>query len=244
MPWWLWVLLGALALAGEAASMALFLLNVGISAFIAALLALAGAGLAAQLAAFVVVSVLLIGLVRPQLLRRLTGAMPPPPLPEQEAPAGRVATVTETVTDEGGAIRVGRAEFWSARPDAPSTEFTVGSRVRVTHVKGVTAFVDALPTTSIPSEISQDEEAEPGDITTIQPRFFAELLRRHRLAAGLTQEELAERANVSVRAVSALERGVNHTPRRDTVELLAQALALSPEECAAFREAARGRVPR
>jgi transcriptional regulator with XRE-family HTH domain len=56
---------------------------------------------------------------------------------------------------------------------------------------------------------------------------FGELLKRHRLAAGLTQEALAERAALSARAVSDLERGVNRAPRRDTVDLLTAALALS-----------------
>jgi DNA-binding XRE family transcriptional regulator len=37
---------------------------------------------------------------------------------------------------------------------------------------------------------------------------FGELLRGHRLAAGLTQQALAERAGVSVEAVSTLERGL------------------------------------
>ncbi len=35
---------------------------------------------------------------------------------------------------------------------------------------------------------------------------FGDLLRRFRLAAGLTQEELAERAQISPRAISDLER--------------------------------------
>jgi transcriptional regulator with XRE-family HTH domain len=36
---------------------------------------------------------------------------------------------------------------------------------------------------------------------------FGDLLRRYRLAAGLTQEELAEQAHLSPRAISDLERG-------------------------------------
>src|SRR5947209_5732473 len=59
---------------------------------------------------------------------------------------------------------------------------------------------------------------------------FAALLRRHRLAAGLTQEQLAERARLSRRAVSDLERGLRTAPRQDTVDLLAAALALTPTE--------------
>jgi len=45
---------------------------------------------------------------------------------------------------------------------------------------------------------------------------FAGLLRQLRDDAGLTQEELAEAARLSPRAVSDLERGVNRTARHDT----------------------------
>jgi tetratricopeptide (TPR) repeat protein/transcriptional regulator with XRE-family HTH domain len=70
---------------------------------------------------------------------------------------------------------------------------------------------------------------------------FAQLLKRHRLAAGLTQAELAERARVSTRAVSDLERGVKRAPHAETVTLLADALALGERDRAAFVAAARGR---
>ena len=40
-----------------------------------------------------------------------------------------------------------------------------------------------------------------------QPKSFAELLRGYREAAGLSQEELAERAGLTAGAVGALERG-------------------------------------
>ena len=56
---------------------------------------------------------------------------------------------------------------------------------------------------------------------------FAHILRHQRRAAGLTQEEVAERSGVSVRTISALERGVHHAPHSDTVVLLAEALGLS-----------------
>ncbi len=71
------------------------------------------------------------------------------------------------------------------------------------------------------------------------PVSFATVLRRCRGAAGLTQEELAARANLSARAVSDLERGSNRLPRPTTVHLLATALGLSAEERAAFIAAAR-----
>ena len=73
-----------------------------------------------------------------------------------------------------------------------------------------------------------------------RPALFGELLRRHRAAAGLTQEELAERAGLSVRGLRYLERGL-HRPYRDTVQRLLEVLALSPEDHRLLAEAARPR---
>src|SRR5215467_14996273 len=67
------------------------------------------------------------------------------------------------------------------------------------------------------------------EMTTLSSQSFGDLLRRHRLAAGLTQEELAARAGLSVRGLSDLERGARLAPRRETVQLLAEALHLSAE---------------
>ncbi len=68
---------------------------------------------------------------------------------------------------------------------------------------------------------------------------FGTLLRRARRAAGLTQEEAAERSGVSARTISDMERGVSHTPHADTVVLLAEALGLQGAEQAAFAIAAK-----
>jgi predicted ATPase/transcriptional regulator with XRE-family HTH domain len=76
-------------------------------------------------------------------------------------------------------------------------------------------------------------------LAAIQPASFGDLLRRHRLAAGLTQEQLAEKAQLSARAVSDLERGTRSRPWRDTIRLLATALALPPAERAELEAAAR-----
>ncbi|HEX6797776.1 MAG TPA: tetratricopeptide repeat protein [Ktedonobacterales bacterium] len=75
--------------------------------------------------------------------------------------------------------------------------------------------------------------------TSLDTPDFAALLRRHRRASGLTQEELAERAGLSAASVSLLERGLTRTPQRATVEMLSAALALPPTDAAAFMEAAR-----
>jgi non-specific serine/threonine protein kinase len=64
------------------------------------------------------------------------------------------------------------------------------------------------------------------------------LLRRHRLAAGLSQEALAERAGLSARGLSDLERGRRRWPQAATVRLLVRALGLAPARAAALAAAA------
>jgi WD40 repeat protein/transcriptional regulator with XRE-family HTH domain len=54
-------------------------------------------------------------------------------------------------------------------------------------------------------------------------------LRERRLAAGLTQEALAERAGISARSIQAIERGTS-APQKDTLQRLAAALGLPPAE--------------
>lgn len=72
---------------------------------------------------------------------------------------------------------------------------------------------------------------------------FGALLKRYRLAAGLSQEALAARASLSTRAVSDLERGLSRAPRYDTLDLLTRAMDLSAEQRAALFAAARPAVP-
>src|SRR5262252_2434218 len=66
--------------------------------------------------------------------------------------------------------------------------------------------------------------------TAEQARPFGVLLQRHRVAAGLSQEELAERAGLSRRGISDLERGVRRAPYPATVRRLAEALGLDPTQ--------------
>lgn len=68
---------------------------------------------------------------------------------------------------------------------------------------------------------------------------FGALLKRYREAAGLTQETLAQRAGLSARGISDLERGARQSPRRETVHLLADALGAPPHGRALLEAAAR-----
>jgi predicted ATPase/transcriptional regulator with XRE-family HTH domain len=86
-------------------------------------------------------------------------------------------------------------------------------------------------------------ESEPLQARAEQATF-RELLRRCRLAAGLSQERLAERAGISAQALSALENGKRQAPYRHTVTLLARALNLSDAETTLLEAAiVRGRAP-
>jgi predicted ATPase/DNA-binding XRE family transcriptional regulator len=74
---------------------------------------------------------------------------------------------------------------------------------------------------------------------------FGARLRRLRKAASLTQEELAQRAGLTAKGISDLERGARNRPYPHTVRSLADALELQEDERAALFAAVpkRGRAP-
>jgi tetratricopeptide (TPR) repeat protein/transcriptional regulator with XRE-family HTH domain len=85
---------------------------------------------------------------------------------------------------------------------------------------------------------------EPGESASgapeeVEPGRFGPLLRRHRIAARLTQEQLAERAGLSPRSLRDIERGHVRSPRLETVRLLAAALQLPGGEAAQFEALSR-----
>ncbi len=71
-----------------------------------------------------------------------------------------------------------------------------------------------------------DSRAAPGD--------FAVVLRRLRESRSLTQEELAEQAGLTAKAIGALERGERRRPYPHTVRCLADGLALDDDERSAL----------
>jgi predicted ATPase/transcriptional regulator with XRE-family HTH domain len=90
------------------------------------------------------------------------------------------------------------------------------------------------------AEIPSQQPSERGlSVTREPPRVFKDVLRQHRIAADLTQEELAEQAGLSTRAISDLERGVKQHPRKDTAQMLADGLGLEGPEREAFLAVAR-----
>jgi predicted ATPase/DNA-binding XRE family transcriptional regulator len=76
-------------------------------------------------------------------------------------------------------------------------------------------------------------------VDTGEQLAFGDLLRQHRNALGLTQEELAARAGLNPDTISLLERGERRRPHKYTTRSLAEALGLSPQEVIRFETAAR-----
>src|SRR5260370_33485380 len=77
----------------------------------------------------------------------------------------------------------------------------------------------------------------------MKPRAFGALLKRYRMAAGLTQEALAERAKLSTREISELERGINRAPRYDPLNMLTSAMSLEASQRTSLFAAARPALP-
>ncbi|MFG2616994.1 ATP-binding protein [Streptomyces sp. NPDC048507] len=73
---------------------------------------------------------------------------------------------------------------------------------------------------------------------------FGSRLRALRTRAALSQDELSHASGVSVRALADLERGRSRGPQRRTVEALARALGLDPDQTGQLEAAARAGRPR
>lgn len=76
-------------------------------------------------------------------------------------------------------------------------------------------------------QTSAADTERPASVGTGLPGGFGKLLRSRRRAAGLTQEELAERSGLSVRAVSDIERGRTARPYPRSTRMIVDALCLT-----------------
>ncbi|WP_432488317.1 NfeD family protein [Kineococcus sp. SYSU DK018] len=98
----------------------------------------AGLGYVGQVLTAAAAAALLVGTVRPVLLRRLR--MPPAGTTNAPALLGRPALVLTDVTVRGGTVKL-VGETWSARSAAPGQSFTAGEDVVVVAIDGATAVV-------------------------------------------------------------------------------------------------------
>lgn len=136
--WVAWMVAAGLLAAGEIFTMGFFLGPIAAAAVLAAVVALAGAGLAVQLLVFIVASVGSIGVLRPVALRHLK--TPARIRTGTAALVGARAVVLERVDVDGGSVKIG-GEVWSARAFDEDAVIEPGARVEVLEIEGATALV-------------------------------------------------------------------------------------------------------
>jgi membrane protein implicated in regulation of membrane protease activity len=134
--WWL-IATGVLVIAEVLTTSLVFAMIAGGTAAAAVVGAL-GAGPALQVGAFAVVSLALVGLVRPVARRHLR--MPASIRTGVAALIGAEAEVLESVDTHDGRVKLA-GEVWSARSYDPGAVHDVGTVVRVVEISGATALV-------------------------------------------------------------------------------------------------------
>ena len=140
MPAWLiWAIAAVLLSVGEIFTPGLFFLGpVALAAVAAAVVALVGVGVAAQLVAFIAGSIATVLFLRPIARRHLH--MPAAIRTGTAALEGRKALVLQRVDNNGGRVRIG-GEEWSARAYMEGQILEPGTRVEVVKIEGATALV-------------------------------------------------------------------------------------------------------
>lgn len=138
--WWALWLTAFLAFAVvEMITLDLFFIMLGGGALAALVADFAGADLWLQIVAFCVVSLLMIGFVRPVALAHLKKG-PVEQRSNVDRLIGEPAIVMADVTPDGGLVKIG-GDVWTAR--TPSGLLPVGRRVVVSAIEGATAVVSA-----------------------------------------------------------------------------------------------------
>ena len=136
--WVLWMLAAGLLAVGEMFTLSFFLGPVAVAAVTAAIVALAGGGVALQWIVFIAMSGASLAVLRPIARRHLRT-----PLQLRTGTAaliGAPAIVLERVDGRGGQVKI-RGEIWSARSFDEDEAYEPGTRVEVLKIDGATALV-------------------------------------------------------------------------------------------------------
>jgi membrane protein implicated in regulation of membrane protease activity len=136
--WVLWMIAAGLLAVGEMFTLGFFLGPVAIAAVTAAIVALAGGGVALQWIVFIAISGASLAVLRPIARRHLRTPMQL--RSGTAALVGAPAIVLEHVDGRGGQVKIG-GEIWSARSFDEDQAFEPGTRVEVLKIDGATALV-------------------------------------------------------------------------------------------------------
>jgi membrane protein implicated in regulation of membrane protease activity len=139
--WILWLVAAAALGVGEMHTGGFYLLPFAIGAGIAAVLSAIGVGLVLSVVAFAVVSLIVVGALRPVASRHRR--LPPAMRSGAAALVGHRAMVLERiVNNEGvGCVKIDGGEVWTARSLDDDEVIEAGERVEVVDIKGATALV-------------------------------------------------------------------------------------------------------
>ena len=136
--WVLWMIAAGLFAVGEMFTLGFFLGPVAVAAVTAAIVALAGGGVALQWIVFTVMAGASLLVLRPIARRHLRTPMQL--RTGTAALIGCPATVLERVDGNGGQVKL-QGEIWSARSFDEDQVFEPGTRVEVLKIEGATALV-------------------------------------------------------------------------------------------------------
>ena len=140
--WAAWLALAIALGVLELFSLDLVLLMLAAGALVGMVASLAGLAAWVQVLAAAVASIAALGLLRPNVVKRLHSG--PNLVLGHEALVGRQALVIEEISSQGGQIKVG-GEVWTARPYDEDQVIPVGTKVDVFQIKGATALVHPVP---------------------------------------------------------------------------------------------------
>ena len=138
--WVLWLIAAAILAFGEIHTQGFFLLPFSGGALAAALINGFGGSPVFEWAAFVVVSLAMLAILRPIAKSR---RMPPHLRTGTNALVGRSGMVVERISNPEavGCVRIEGGEVWTARALEEDGEIEAGRKVRVVEIRGATALV-------------------------------------------------------------------------------------------------------
>jgi membrane protein implicated in regulation of membrane protease activity len=136
--WVLWMIAAGLLAVGEMFTLGFFLGPIAIAAVMAAIVALAGGGVALQWIVFTAFSAASLLVLRPIARRHMR--MPAQLRTGTAALVGAQAVVIDRVDRDGGTVKLA-GEVWSARSYDEDHAFEPGARVEVLKIEGATALV-------------------------------------------------------------------------------------------------------
>jgi len=136
--WVLWMIAAGLLAVGEMFTLGFFAGPIAIAAVIAAVVAVAGGGVAVQWIVFIAASLGSLAVLRPIAKRHMR--TPAQLRTGTAALVGARALVLERVDDRGGQVKIA-GEIWSARSYDEDQSFEPGARVEVMKIDGATALV-------------------------------------------------------------------------------------------------------